>query len=67
MNNDIVEWLKGYASATGAVGMADEADRLIEAAEEIARLRGLVTELEGKASESHTYGMYWQMEALGGR
>ena len=35
MNKDIVEWLKGYASATGAVGMADEADRLIEAAEDL--------------------------------
>lgn len=67
MSDDIVEWLKGYASATGAVGMAEEANRLIDAAEEIARLRGLVSELEGDKKELYSYGLYWQMEALGGR
>ena len=65
--SDIVEWLKSYASATGAIGMSEEADRLIEAAEEIARLRSLVLGLEGKTNEAESYGLYWQMTALGGR
>lgn len=64
---DVVSWLTRYATATGAVGMSEEADMLMASANEITRLRGLVKELEGKSSEAHAYGMYWQMEALGGR
>ena len=64
---DVVAWLSRYATATGAVGMSEEADRLLEAAEEITRLRGLVADLEGKTSEAHAYGVYWQVQALGGK
>ena len=63
MNEDIADWLKGYATATAAVGMSEDADKLLEAAEEIVRLRALLKSAEGHRDEAVSYGTYWEIVA----
>lgn len=58
---DITDWLKAYAISTAAVGMAEEADRLLEAKEEIEKLRKLFESSEKGRNEAISYGLYWEM------
>lgn len=58
---DITEWLKLYAASTAAVGMSEEADKMLEAVEEIERLRKLLASAEGQRNEAVSYGLYWEM------
>jgi hypothetical protein len=58
---DITEWLKAYAVSTAAVGMSEEADKLLEAVEEINRLRKLLDSTEAQRNEAVSYGLYWEM------
>lgn len=61
MSDDIADWLKSYAVATAAVGMDEDADRLLEAEAEIRRLRVLLESTEKKRDEAVSYGLYWEM------
>jgi hypothetical protein len=61
MTEDIADWLKGYAVATAAAGMGDDADKLLAAENEIRRLRTLLESTEKSRNEAVSYGLYWEM------
>jgi len=49
---DIVDWLKGYATATAAAGMAEDADKLLEAVGHITSLRDDCKKMHGHIEKS---------------
>lgn len=62
--NDIVDWLKGYATATAASGMAEDANKLLEAVEHITNLRADCKKMHEHIEKSEAMFVH-EMQTLG--
>lgn len=61
---DIVDWLKGYATATAAAGMAEDAGKLLEAVEHITNLRSDSKKMHEHIEKSEAMFIH-EMQVLG--
>lgn len=61
---DIVDWLKGYSTATAAAGMTEDADKLLEAVEHITNLREDCKKMHGHIEKSEAMFIK-EMQTLG--
>ena len=61
---DIVDWLKGYATATAAAGMAEDADKLLEAVGHITNLRADCKKMHEHIEKSEAMFIH-EMQILG--